>query len=63
MKELFIRFFQLESHGSTLQREVIGGITTFLAMSYIIFVQPEWIFAPSWRPPAWPGRFPRCSWA
>jgi len=23
-----------------LQREVVGGITTFLAMSYIIFVQP-----------------------
>ena len=40
MKDVFIRFFQLESHGTTLQREVIGGITTFLAMSYIIFVQP-----------------------
>jgi len=40
MKELIVRFFQLESQGATLQREVIGGITTFLAMSYIIFVQP-----------------------
>ena len=40
MKQLLVRFFQLESQGATLEREVIGGITTFLAMSYIIFVQP-----------------------
>ena len=34
------RFFQLDAHSTTLQREVIGGVTTFFAMSYIIFVQP-----------------------
>ena len=34
------RFFKLEEHGTTIQREVVGGTTTFLAMSYIIFVQP-----------------------
>jgi AGZA family xanthine/uracil permease-like MFS transporter len=33
-------FFQLEKHGTTLRREALGGLTTFLAMSYIIFVQP-----------------------
>ncbi len=33
-------FFKLREHGTTFQREVLGGITTFLAMSYIIFVQP-----------------------
>jgi len=33
-------FFKLEEHGTTIQREVVGGTTTFLAMSYIIFVQP-----------------------
>lgn len=33
-------FFKLQDHGTTIQREVLGGITTFLAMSYIIFVQP-----------------------
>jgi AGZA family xanthine/uracil permease-like MFS transporter len=32
--------FQLEAHGTTLRREVTGGVTTYLAMSYIIFVQP-----------------------
>jgi adenine/guanine/hypoxanthine permease len=40
MKEWISRHFQLEANGTTLQREVVGGITTFLAMSYIIFVQP-----------------------
>jgi adenine/guanine/hypoxanthine permease len=40
MKEWISRYFQLEANGTTLQREVVGGITTFLAMSYIIFVQP-----------------------
>ena len=33
-------FFHLEENGTTVRREVIGGVTTFLAMSYIIFVQP-----------------------
>lgn len=34
------RFFGLEAHRSTIRREAMGGVTTFLAMSYIIFVQP-----------------------
>src|SRR5579863_8003323 len=34
------RFFKLQEHRTTVQREILGGITTFLAMSYIIFVQP-----------------------
>jgi AGZA family xanthine/uracil permease-like MFS transporter len=34
------QFFKLQEHGTTFQREILGGITTFLAMSYIIFVQP-----------------------
>jgi AGZA family xanthine/uracil permease-like MFS transporter len=33
-------FFQLQAHGTTVRREVTGGVTTYLAMSYIIFVQP-----------------------
>ncbi len=33
-------YFQLQAHGTTLRRELTGGITTFLAMSYIIFVNP-----------------------
>ena len=34
------RFFRLQAHGSTFRREALGGVTTFLAMSYIIFVNP-----------------------
>jgi AGZA family xanthine/uracil permease-like MFS transporter len=34
------RFFGIQESGSTIRREVVGGITTFLTMSYIIFVQP-----------------------
>ena len=33
-------FFEIRRHGSTVSREVIGGMTTFATMSYIIFVQP-----------------------
>ncbi|MHC4982190.1 MAG: solute carrier family 23 protein [Planctomycetota bacterium] len=32
--------FQIKARGSTAGREVLGGITTFMAMSYILFVQP-----------------------
>jgi AGZA family xanthine/uracil permease-like MFS transporter len=34
------RFFGISSSGSTVRREVTGGITTFATMSYIVFVQP-----------------------
>ena len=33
-------FFEVRRRGSTLYREVVGGLTTFMAMSYILFVQP-----------------------
>lgn len=34
------RFFQIEQHGSTIGREVVGGVSTFMALSYIVVVQP-----------------------
>lgn len=34
------RFFQIKENGSTIGREIVGGATTFVALSYIIFVQP-----------------------
>lgn len=34
------RFFGVAESGSTLRRELIGGLTTFLTLSYIILVQP-----------------------
>ena len=34
-------FFKLSAQGTNLRTEVIAGLTTFLAMVYIIFVNPE----------------------
>jgi adenine/guanine/hypoxanthine permease len=33
-------YFQLQANSTTIRREALGGVTTFLAMSYIIFVNP-----------------------
>ncbi|MBZ6528059.1 NCS2 family permease [Aerococcaceae bacterium DSM 111021] len=35
------RFFKLEEHNTTFSTEIVAGITTFLAMSYIVFVNPS----------------------
>ncbi|MBI5528625.1 MAG: NCS2 family permease [Deltaproteobacteria bacterium] len=37
---MFEKFFRLSENGSDAKTEVIGGATTFVAMAYIIFVQP-----------------------
>jgi adenine/guanine/hypoxanthine permease len=34
------RFFKVHERGSTLRTEVVGGLVTFLTMSYIVFVNP-----------------------
>ena len=34
------KFFKIKEKGSTVSREVVGGITTFLAMSYMLAVNP-----------------------
>lgn len=33
-------FFKLEEHGTTVRRELVAGVTTFLTMAYIVFVNP-----------------------
>ncbi len=40
MKDWINRFFALEENKTSLRREMLGGLTTFMTMSYIIFVQP-----------------------
>ena len=35
------KFFKISERGSTLRTEIVGGITTFFAMAYIIFVNPN----------------------
>src|SRR5690554_4317885 len=34
-------YFKLEEKGSTIRKELIAGLTTFLAMAYILFVNPD----------------------
>ena len=37
---MFERFFHLSEQGTTVRREVLAGVTTFLTMAYIIVLQP-----------------------
>ncbi len=37
---MFEKFFQLQERGTSVTQEAIGGLTTFMTMAYIIFVQP-----------------------
>ncbi|MGN0720193.1 MAG: NCS2 family permease [Anaerovoracaceae bacterium] len=34
-------FFKIKEHGTTVKTEIIAGLTTFFAMAYIIFVNPN----------------------
>jgi AGZA family xanthine/uracil permease-like MFS transporter len=34
-------FFKLKENGTTIGREIVAGVTTFFAMSYILFVNPS----------------------
>ena len=38
---LIDRYFGVSAQGSTLSREAVAGLTTFLAMAYILFVNPQ----------------------
>jgi len=40
MRAWLDRFFRLQQNHTSLRTEAIGGVTTFMTMSYIIFVQP-----------------------
>lgn len=39
------KFFKLKEHGTTVRNEIIAGITTFLAMAYILAVNPNYLSA------------------
>ncbi|MFW6346091.1 MAG: solute carrier family 23 protein, partial [Halomonas sp.] len=41
MKSLIDKQFKLSEHNTSAKTEVIAGITTFLTMAYIIFVNPS----------------------
>lgn len=35
------KFFKLKENGTTVSTEIVAGLTTFFAMSYILFVNPS----------------------
>lgn len=37
------KFFRIKEKGSSIRIEIIGGLTTFFAMAYIIFVNPQYL--------------------
>ena len=39
--QILNRYFELERHGTTVRTEVMAGLTTFLTMAYIAFVNPQ----------------------
>ena len=39
------KFFKVHENGSTVRTEIVGGLTTFFAMAYIIFVNPNYLAA------------------
>ncbi len=41
MKSALEQFFSFEENQTTLQKEILAGITTFVTMAYIIFVNPQ----------------------
>ena len=39
--QILNRYFELDRHGTTVRTEVMAGLTTFLTMAYIAFVNPQ----------------------
>ena len=37
------KIFKLKEHNTTVKTEIVGGLTTFFAMAYIIFVNPSFL--------------------
>ncbi|MEZ9547055.1 MULTISPECIES: NCS2 family permease [Vibrio] len=35
------KLFKIKAHGSSVKNELVGGVTTFATMAYIIFVNPQ----------------------
>ena len=45
MKKIMDKFFKITERGSNYRKEIVGGLTTFFAMAYIIFVNPAQVAA------------------
>ena len=40
-KFMLEKYFSIDLHKTTFQKEVLAGVTTFITMAYIIFVNPQ----------------------
>ncbi len=49
-RRLIDRYFQLAEHHTTVKQELLGGLTTFVTMAYIVVVNPQ-ILAQAGVPP------------
>ena len=39
--EMLKKYFEFEKHGTNMKTEVLAGVTTFMTMAYILFVNPQ----------------------
>ena len=66
MKAALERYFDLAQRGTDVWTELTAGVTTFLTMAYIAFVNPQILsdagmpFDAVFVPPASPRRSARC---
>jgi adenine/guanine/hypoxanthine permease len=45
MREWIANYFELDAHDTTIRREALAGVTTFVTMAYIIAVNPAILHA------------------
>ena len=57
IKEKLNSFFKVSESGSSFKVEIIAGIATFLAMSYILIVNPNQILYAGAADSRWPSLF------
>ena len=50
--QLLEKLFKLKAHGTNVRTEIVAGVTTFLTMAYIIFVNPSILAAAGMQPDA-----------
>lgn len=50
--QLLEKLFKLKAHGTNVRTEIVAGLTTFLTMAYIIFVNPSILSAAGMPPDA-----------
>ena len=41
MKSVLENFFSVSEHQTSIEKEILAGVTTFITMAYIIFVNPQ----------------------